>query len=484
MSLPERGPWLVTATSSSVDWVVAATALAATSGGRAAVVIVGAGPDLPSAHLLRAHVATLVAVEGEHLSLDDVAAIVRALSGTHIRVLAVASDGLVTPLGDGGWTAADLAAEVHAPVAVITGTGADAVGHAILMLEALETRRIPASVIAVGDGGDFSALPVRLAGQIPADALEHRDRFAEAAREWVHPLTGMADPATSAGNEADKPVETAPAKPDLQTRIAKKAALGLAVALVVALVVLFLCNGVGMSAFTMREAELHTPPPAQPSVHVQPPVPRRSPERACPPSRFGPTAAAQDPTAGARVEAAWTRIERWLAAKAPVSYASLRGPAAPQRIAAAQAGMSVAFPPDLVASLRRHDGVEAAAAFTLPPFHRPLPLAQIVATWTVNCRVLADLAPGPDWWDKGFVPFAADGGGGCLLADQRPGHHGRVGEFDPETGARFERWPASTAELLEDVADALETGSPFDGRYQPTVTAAGELDWTILRTPR
>ncbi|MEV8516233.1 hypothetical protein [Dactylosporangium sp. NPDC051484] len=261
MSLPERGPWLVTATSSSVDWVVAATALAATSGGRAAVVVVaGAGSDLPHAHVLRAHVATLVAVEGEHLSLDDVAAIVRALSSTHIRVLAIAADGLVTPVGAGGWTAADLADEVHAPVAVITGTSADAVGHAILMLEALETRRIPASVIAVGDGGDFSALPVRLAGQIPADALDHRDRFAEAAREWVHPLTGTADPAAAAGNEVDKPVETAPVKPDLQARIAKKAALVLAVALVVALVVLFLCNGTGTRTFTMSPVEVHTPP--------------------------------------------------------------------------------------------------------------------------------------------------------------------------------------------------------------------------------
>ncbi|MEV6923878.1 hypothetical protein AB0M46_05115 [Dactylosporangium sp. NPDC051485] len=221
------------------------------------VVVAGAGAgaaDLPRAHVLRSHVATLVAVEGEHLSLDDVAAIVRALSSTHVRVLAIAADGLVTPFGDGGWTGADLAAEVRAPVAVISGTGADAVGHAILMLEALETRRIPASVIAVGDGGDFSALPVRLAGQIPADALEHRDRFAEAAREWVHPLTGMAEPATAAG----KPVETAPARPDLQTRIAKKAALGLAVALVVALVVLFLCNGAGMRTFAMGEPAVRT----------------------------------------------------------------------------------------------------------------------------------------------------------------------------------------------------------------------------------
>jgi cell wall assembly regulator SMI1 len=497
MSLPERGPWVVTATASSVDWAIAAAALAATSGGRSAAVVIAAREPALDMDLLRALVASYVTILGEPPRLDDVAAVVRALAGSHVRVLVVAADGLITPLGADGWTAADLAVELHAPVAVVAGTDADAVGHTMLMLEALESRRIPASVLAVGDGGDFGVLPVRLAGRIPADAQQHRDRFAEAAREWVDPLTGAARAAERgepAGAESDeRPVETAPVQADLQTRIAKKAAWGLLVAFCLALVMLFLCNGRVVGTFAV--AELRAKPAASPYTgrptrwptgQNPAPQPRRSAAAVCPTNSPGASVAAADPTASARVDAAWARIERWLAARAPTSYKTLRPPATPERIAAAQARMSVAFPPDLVASLRRHDGVDQAGAFTLPPFFQPLTLDQIVSGWSINCSVAANIPAGSDWWHRAFVPFATDHGGGVLIVDQRPGSHGRVGRFDPEMGgAGFERWPASVAELLERVVTSLETGAPYDGRYRPVVTAAGELDWEILHpSPR
>jgi cell wall assembly regulator SMI1 len=404
-----------------------------------------------------------------------------------VRVLTIAADGLVTPLGDGGWTATDLAAELRAPVVIVTGTDTDAVGHTILMLDALETRRIPASVIAVGDGGDFSALPVRLAGQLPADAADHRDRFAEAAREWVDPLTGTPRPEEPQG---EAPVHTTPVKPDLQTRIAKKAAWSMLVAFFLALLLLFLCDSSIIGTFTTAElnrrpsevrrtygASEYRAPPVYPSATR----PRRTASQVCPTNGPGASAAAADARAAARADAAWTRIERWLAANAPATHRTLRPPATPERIAAAQAHLSTAFPPDLVASLRRHDGVEAtAAAFTLPPFFRPLPLDHLVREWTVDCQVTADLAPTPFGWHRAFVPFAADGSGGVLIVDQRPGGHGRVGRFDPEMGGPgFEQWPASLADLLEKVATSLETGTPYDGRYRPTVAAGGVLDWIV-----
>jgi hypothetical protein len=77
------------------------------------------------------------------------------------------------------------------------------------------------------------------------------------------------------------------------------------------------------------------------------------------------------------------------------------------------------------------------------------------------------------------VPFAQDGSGGCLFTDQRAGGHGRVGEFYPEDGTSFERWPASFVELLEGTAKSLETGRPYAGNYRPKVGADGLLDWDI-----
>ncbi|WP_433258193.1 hypothetical protein ACQPYK_22745 [Streptosporangium sp. CA-135522] len=47
----------------------------------------------------------------------------------------------------------------------------------------------------------------------------------------------------------------------------------------------------------------------------------------------------------AQVNAVWRQIERWLARKAPVSYRTLHWPAAPGRIAKAEAAMDLAFLP-------------------------------------------------------------------------------------------------------------------------------------------
>jgi cell wall assembly regulator SMI1 len=145
--------------------------------------------------------------------------------------------------------------------------------------------------------------------------------------------------------------------------------------------------------------------------------------------------------------------------------------------------MSVAFPADLVASLLRHDGVTSrGAAFTLPFFYDPLPVGRIVPEWQSLCEVLASVfaAEESTWWDKSFVPFASSGDGGNLLVDQRPGNHGRVGDFFNEEGVSFEAWPGSVAELLEKTAQSLESGRPYDNRYRPTVTSKGVLDWDIL----
>jgi cell wall assembly regulator SMI1 len=210
-------------------------------------------------------------------------------------------------------------------------------------------------------------------------------------------------------------------------------------------------------------------------------LPSRSPgAAACPRYAGGVDATEPDRATTERVNSAWLRIERWLSKHAPATRASLRRPAAPERVHAAQARMSVAFPPDLVASLRRHDGADqSGGGFTLPPFHRPMSLDQIIDEWVGNCSVMPEVGVFSDWWDRAFVPFATLGDGGCLLVDQRPGGHGRVGEFYPEDGTSFQLWPASVGELLDGVARSLETGRPYAGRYRPLTTPDGTLDWSI-----
>ncbi|MER7334717.1 MULTISPECIES: SMI1/KNR4 family protein [unclassified Micromonospora] len=490
---------------------MAAAAISATSKARVAVLHVAERKHDGSApsQLLRESLATYVEVHAGGagaLRPDDLVGITRALARNHDLVLVSAAHGLLVPLGRDGWTLADLAWALQAPVVVVTDSGADSVNHTTLALDALASRGLPASVIAIGDGDgdDLSGLPVRLAGRIPDGAADQPQRFRAEAAGWLAPLleaTGgtaaAAQDAPSRPAAAEGPDDAVPAagrdeEAPRSTVIGKR--LLIALVAVFLLLVLLLCavtnlrpagRSVDDAIGSIDPGPVASERRPVPSGRVVPStghagVPSRpSAASVCPQNAGTVVATEPDAATTARVNAAWKRIEKWLATHAPRTRASLRPPAPPERIAALQARMSVAFPADLVASLRRHDGVAALDGFDLPPFFRPLPLDEIVGDWEVTCSVLAGGPMDDDWWHRAFVPFATAGDGGCLLVDVRPGGHGRVGEFYPEEGTGFDGWPASIAELLEGVARSLETGDPYMRRYRPVVETGGHLDWTI-----
>jgi hypothetical protein len=172
----------------------------------------------------------------------------------------------------------------------------------------------------------------------------------------------------------------------------------------------------------------------------------------------------------ARVDRAWERIETWLAEHAPVTAASLRPPADDETIAATQRAVGVRLPPELVASLRRHDGVSGGdprTEFRFPPAMGPLSTEGIVGEARVMCDVLESL--GDDgaveaWWHGRFVPVATDYGGELLFLDgARLGRHYEADDVAFDGGY---------AELLEETADALSGG----GEYRPVVVD-GVLNW-------
>jgi cell wall assembly regulator SMI1 len=486
-SWPGSGPWVIAATSADVDWRIAAAALAAAAEVPVAAVVVGAAPETVAATSaapddpVRPHLAGLLELPAAgRLTLGQARDLMRAMTRAYGLVLIAAPAGLLVPLGRDDWTLADLAAAVGAPAVVVTGPGPDAVNHTTLALGALAGHGIAASVVTIGEV-DEAALPVTPAGRIPASP----DGFAGAA-EWLDPLlraTAAAPPAPAPAPDAGRPVADG-----------KRVVLGLLAVFVVLVAVV--CGlawwGRDSTEVVQTGVSLYGEPAPQlsaeidaepwPSIETEPAPPdRRGVAADVCPQRAGRVAVTRPAAATtARVDKAWQRIEKWLAAHAPAGARALRPPASAARIDELQRRMSVAFPPDLVASLRRHDGVSGAAAFTLPPFFAPSPLAGILRDWQVNCEVLADedMDWTDAWWDKAFVPFAAAGDGGSLVVDQRPGGHGRVGEFYAEDGTSFERWPASVAELLERTATSLETGRPYGGHYTPRVVG-GVLDWDI-----
>lgn len=179
---------------------------------------------------------------------------------------------------------------------------------------------------------------------------------------------------------------------------------------------------------------------------------------------------------GSRADRAWQRIERWLSRRAPVSAKSLRPPAPDTGIRFLQTRLGRRLPPDLVASLRRHDGVrtDGRGAFSLPPFHTPLPVERIGARWGMLCDIAEDgIESG---WRGGYTPIAGSPDIGNLYADQRPGRAARLGDFFNEDGARTAGLPGSYAGFLETTADLLESGRRTHDGYRATVRD-GYLDW-------
>jgi cell wall assembly regulator SMI1 len=507
VSWPAGGPWIVAGTSSGVDWQLAAAALAAAAEVRVAALLVGDTPE--PGELLRGQVGTWLRTGdggAGPLTVEDVAGLVQGLRLTHGLVLVVAGTGLFVPLGRGGWTPADLAVALPAPVVVVTGAGPDAANHTTLALSALAGRGIPATVLTIGpagpaeapsaddepgpaegpgadDGDGLGVLPVALAGRIPGDAGDRPDDFAAAAASWLDPVLHA-----TGGRRKPPPPATPDRKPAPPVRtVSGRRVVVILVAVFVAAVVLacglaFL-NRPRRSTETISRVTVSVGPAApgtalRPAPPLAVPSPSRRPAAVCPRNRAGVVPARAGAATQRRVDAAWLRIENWLAGHAAKSRRALRPPAAQARIDAVQRQMSVPFPADLVASLRRHDGV-TDMGFALPPFYAPAPVDRILADWTVNCGVASNLSL-PGWWDPAFVPFAAAGDGGSLLVDQRPGGHGRVGEFYPEDGTTFDGWPVSVSRLLEESARSLETGQPYAGRYRPEVTADGTVDWEII----
>ncbi|MFE7214868.1 SMI1/KNR4 family protein [Streptomyces sp. NPDC001698] len=164
------------------------------------------------------------------------------------------------------------------------------------------------------------------------------------------------------------------------------------------------------------------------------------------------------------VLAAWDRIESWLKVNASYSYASLRLPAAPERIAVAQAHMGASWPEEMSALWLRHDGaeffevdgdeegeVDAAKFLARYTF---LPLNEVTRVYAA--RTAPDTGPAFSGW----VPLSGaddDYAGEVVVVDGPDA--GRVGRWFSTESAYLHREYSTLGGYLEAVAEALESGT-------------------------
>ncbi|MED7925614.1 hypothetical protein SMD20_15275 [Nonomuraea sp. LP-02] len=187
-----------------------------------------------------------------------------------------------------------------------------------------------------------------------------------------------------------------------------------------------------------------------------------------------------DPAVRRAVNRQWRRVERWLRANAPRTYRTLAGPGRARTIAVAEAQMGVDLPDDLRASLLRHNGSRGRWAFGLGFWadgSANLGIRQIRDSWRLLCGRSA--AGG---WEGTWIPFLATTGSATsapsyAVADAVGG--GLL--WEGADGGMTPRMPSYYV-LVRAVADALEQGTPLDGRRP--VVVRGVLRWQAENPPR
>ncbi|EFL35470.1 predicted protein [Streptomyces viridochromogenes DSM 40736] len=181
------------------------------------------------------------------------------------------------------------------------------------------------------------------------------------------------------------------------------------------------------------------------------------------------------------VEESWARVDAWLARHAPRTHATLRPPAPRAGIEAAERTLGVPFPPDLVASLRCHDGVEPGHdGLELASYGVLSAVADIVRSTPFLRGVVGESEDGAKRLP--LTRGSAQGASDALFVACRPGpHHGRVaGCFDGFMPSLPPSPSPSLRHFLADLAEALNGGFPFLGHLPSVVD--GRLVWEAETT--
>jgi hypothetical protein len=451
---------VLAATSSRVPWTTVAAGLA-TLRGRTAAVHLTSGRTLHAGDPLRRAASTFLELRAstdQPVPAGRVAAHVRRLSETHDLVLICGGNGLMVPPAPGSATLPDVAATVGAPILLVAQDTPDDASHAALAASAARVLRIPLLLAAVGPGHSLERAVARPVARIPHRPPLEPARIRACAAQWFDP--SLAGESPTAPQARFVPDGSPPATLHLRT----------IVAIVVVLLVAFCAIGdyCGLDPFGTD------PPDATDSdvstVDLDASLGDSFPHepRAC--SGYTGGIAGPDAATVRAVDASWTRIENWLHAHAPQTFAALGAPASMTAVYVLS-NQGITLPADMTASLLRHNGVGASAGDLIPPDYDILNLERMAAERARFCDIAHGL------WRPDFVPVAVGADDTCLLVGmaQAPGG-ATLGTFGSEGSPSFARRGGSWLTLLQDVATALETGTYRD-LYRPVVTPAGVLTW-------
>jgi cell wall assembly regulator SMI1 len=177
-----------------------------------------------------------------------------------------------------------------------------------------------------------------------------------------------------------------------------------------------------------------------------------------------------------KIVTCWSRIEAWLQKNWPEALVKIRPGAAETEIDTTERLLAVTLPEEVRCFYQLHDGTDDVGLF--PSFDRwdamafsPLPLTEVRSEWKSwktldESGEFADQTSEPaagiraDWWNRGWLPIASNGGGDSQCIDLAPAAGGRAGQVISmwhEHGKR-ECLASSFTDYLQRIAEGLGSG--------------------------
>jgi cell wall assembly regulator SMI1 len=173
------------------------------------------------------------------------------------------------------------------------------------------------------------------------------------------------------------------------------------------------------------------------------------------------------------VKASWKRIEKWLRENAPSQAKSLGKGATSAQVNRLESRLGVSLPAQFIESYSHHDGQKGDCDF-IPDGYGTfylLTLRDIPREWRLwneltdsgefdHQEATPDEGVAEDWWNRGWIPFASNGGGDHLCIDLAPAKGGKVGQVIKMQHDDSDRklLAPSFAAWLNHLAEALKNG--------------------------
>lgn len=182
--------------------------------------------------------------------------------------------------------------------------------------------------------------------------------------------------------------------------------------------------GAAEARLQLREAQVDLIARDRPAIDLAPPA---SAARAQP----APTEPPEPPEPLHDVASLWAEIDRWLAAHAPTTLASLAAGVASETVHTVEEALGRTLPPEVVASYQIHDGYAGLVGYEYVSLEVGLELwqAQAEAHGEAPKRAAHKDRIKPVFWHPGWFPIAMDSGGNLMCVDLDPAPAGRFGQI-------------------------------------------------------